>query len=93
MLVANPGLLGVWTVWEPDALDGRDAMFAGAPGHDQSGRFVPFWHRHGGKVQLEANTDYDKPHAEWYFSLQPGRERKCLSILTNIAWPETNSLH
>ena len=41
-------------------------------------------------VQLEANTDYDKPHAEWYW-LQPGREQKCLLILTNIAWPETNS--
>jgi DNA-binding CsgD family transcriptional regulator len=68
VLLANPGLLGVWTVWEPDALDGRDALFAGAPGHDQSGRFVPLWHRHGGKVQLEANTDYDEPHAEWYWA-------------------------
>jgi DNA-binding CsgD family transcriptional regulator len=68
VLVANPGLLGVWTVWEPDALDGRDAMFAGAPGHDQSGRFVPFWHCYGGRIQLEANIDYDKPDADWYFA-------------------------
>ena len=42
VLEANPRLLGVWTVWEPDALDGLDTIFAGAPGHDQSGRFVPF---------------------------------------------------
>ena len=73
VLVANPGLLGVWTVWEPDALDGRDAMFAGAPGHDQSGRFVPFWHRYGGRIQLEANIDYDKPDADWYFA--PARRK------------------
>jgi DNA-binding CsgD family transcriptional regulator len=66
VLEANPGLLGVWTVWEPDALDGLDAVFAGAPGHDESGRFVPFWHRHGGRIQLEANIDYDKPDADWY---------------------------
>ena len=68
VLVANPRLLGVWTVWEPDALDGRDAMFARAPGHDQSGRFVPFWHRSGGQIQLQANIDYDKPDADWYFA-------------------------
>ena len=30
VLVANSGLLGVWTVWEPNALDGRDAAFAAA---------------------------------------------------------------
>ncbi len=73
ILVANPGLLGVWTVWEPDRLDGLDATFAGAPGHDASGRFVPLWHRCGGKIQLEANNDYDKPSAEWYFA--PARLR------------------
>ena len=73
VLLANSGLLGVWTVWEPDALDGRDAMFAGTPGHDQSGRFVPFWHRCGGQIQLEANIDYDKPEADWYFA--PTRRR------------------
>ena len=73
ILVANPGLLGVWTVWEPDGLDGLDATFAGAPGHDASGRFVPLWHRCGGKIQLEANNDYDKPSAEWYFA--PARLR------------------
>jgi DNA-binding CsgD family transcriptional regulator len=66
VLEANPRLLGVWTVWEPDALDGLDAIFAGTPGHDQSGRFVPFWHRQGGRIQLEANIDYDKPDADWY---------------------------
>jgi DNA-binding CsgD family transcriptional regulator len=68
VLEVNPGWLGVWTVWEPDALDGLDALFAGAPGHDQSGRFVPFWHRHGGRIQLEANIDYDKPDADWYIA-------------------------
>jgi DNA-binding CsgD family transcriptional regulator len=73
VLVANSGLLGVWTVWEPNALDGRDAMFADAPGHDQSGRFVPFWHRYGGRIRLEANIDYDKPGADWYFA--PTRRR------------------
>lgn len=68
VLLANPCVLGVWSVWEPNALDGRDTEFAGALGHDTSGRFVPLWHRHGGKIQLEPNTNYDQPEAEWYFA-------------------------
>jgi DNA-binding CsgD family transcriptional regulator len=74
VLLANPRLLGVWTVWEPDALDGRDREFAGSAGHDGTGRFVPFWHRKGGGVHLQPNTDYDKPCAHWY--LRPSRSGK-----------------
>jgi DNA-binding CsgD family transcriptional regulator len=73
VLLANPRWLGVWTVWEPNALDGRDHLFAGTPGHDLTGRFVPFWHRYGGQVRLEANRGYDKPDSEWYF--EPTRRR------------------
>jgi DNA-binding CsgD family transcriptional regulator len=71
VLRANPQLLGVWTVWEPDALDGRDVEFAGKEGHDATGRFVPFWHRAGGGLHLQPNTDYDQPSADWY--LVPSR--------------------
>src|SRR3954453_1225516 len=42
-LAQNPQYLGVWTVWEPNALDGRDRDFANAPGHDRTGRFIPLW--------------------------------------------------
>ena len=73
VLLANSRLLGVWTVWEPNALDGRDRLYVGTPGHDMSGRFVPFWHRSGGQVRLEASIDYDKPESEWYFA--PTRRR------------------
>ncbi|HEY5706958.1 MAG TPA: LuxR C-terminal-related transcriptional regulator [Terrimicrobiaceae bacterium] len=84
VLVANSGLLGVWTVWEPNALDGRDGAFAGTPGHDQSGRFVPFWHRYGGQIRLEANIDYDKPGADWYIA--PAR-RKAEVLIDPYEYP------
>ena len=73
VLLANSRLLGVWTVWEPNALDGRDRLYAGTSGHDTTGRFVPFWHRYGGQIRLEANIDYDNPNSEWYFA--PTRRR------------------
>jgi methyl-accepting chemotaxis protein len=67
VLSQSPGLFGIWTVWEPDALDGRDAEFVNAPGHDGTGRFIAYWNRQGG-VHLEPAVDYDAPglNGEYY---------------------------
>ncbi len=40
-LEKHPHFWGVWTIWEPDALDGRDREFANQRGHDASGRYAP----------------------------------------------------
>jgi methyl-accepting chemotaxis protein len=42
----NPNFSGAWVVFEPNALDGRDAMFASEDpptGTDYAGRFIPYW--------------------------------------------------
>jgi DNA-binding CsgD family transcriptional regulator len=66
-LAQNPHYLGVWTVWEPNALDGRDKDFANAPHHDGTGRFIPFWNRGGGSIRVEPNLGYDLPgFGDWY---------------------------
>jgi DNA-binding CsgD family transcriptional regulator len=73
-LAQNPQYLGVWSVWEPNALDGRDRDFANAPGHDATGRFIPLWNRGGGTIHLEPNLGYDVPGVgDWY--LVPMRRR------------------
>ncbi len=59
VLENNPAFLGTWTCWEPNALDGRDSRFAGTPGHDASGRFVPYWFRKDGTVQMEPLAGYE----------------------------------
>ncbi|MDR1144374.1 MAG: hypothetical protein LBK77_09205, partial [Spirochaetaceae bacterium] len=43
VLLANPELVGVWSDWAPNALDGMDAQYANTPGTDSSGRYVPVW--------------------------------------------------
>ncbi|MCR5124400.1 MAG: methyl-accepting chemotaxis protein [Treponema sp.] len=58
ILVSNPDLVDSWTVWEPDALDGMDAEFAGAPHHDTTGRFIPYWTNSDGKIDVCELTDY-----------------------------------
>jgi methyl-accepting chemotaxis protein len=55
----NQTYLGVWTAWEPNAIDGLDSNYRNTNGHDNTGRFVPYWYRINGSVYLEALEDYD----------------------------------
>ena len=45
VLIKNPQVVGIYTCWEPDAFDNIDIGYAGEPGHDQTGRFAPYWKR------------------------------------------------
>eukprot|EP00903_Cladosiphon_okamuranus_P003573 g3571.t1 len=65
-LVASPEIYGTWTVWEPGAL-GEDRQFRNRPGHDSTGRFIPFWFDGGGSVNVEPNTNYDRPGIGDYY--------------------------
>ena len=66
-LAAEPELLALYTLWEPDAFDGRDAEFVGSPGHDATGRFIPYWNRGSGNLVLEPLVDYEKPGVGDYY--------------------------
>ena len=75
---ANPQYVAVWTAWEPNAFDGKDAEFAnkdgkatfpGAKAHDATGRFVPYIFSTPEGFDLTPLTDYDKPGAGDYYLL------------------------
>ncbi len=68
-LASRPDLLGVWTGWEPDAFDGLDSMYADSPGHDASGRFIPYWYRDAGKLELTYLLDYEDTDKGAYYQL------------------------
>lgn len=61
VLEGNPGYLGVWTVWQPDAFDGKDAEYVDKPAHDATGRYIPYWNRGSAGIAVEALMDYEKP--------------------------------
>ena len=69
-------ILGIWTAWEPDALDGLDDSFANTRGHDATGRFLPYWSRYQGQTEFSVHVDYDKPGVgDWYLlPVQSGEE-------------------
>ncbi|EXJ15909.1 methyl-accepting chemotaxis protein [Imhoffiella purpurea] len=68
-LKGRPELLGVWTVWEPDAFDGEDARHAGTDGHDATGRFIPYWYRDAQTIQMEPLKGYETPGDGDYYLL------------------------
>ncbi len=45
ILDRHPQFAGVYTCWEPDGFDAIDEGYIGEPGHDQTGRFTPYWKR------------------------------------------------
>ncbi len=59
LLLHNPNTAGIYVAYEPNAFDGRDAEYAGKPGHDNTGRFIPNWNIVDGKSRLGPLVGYD----------------------------------
>jgi methyl-accepting chemotaxis protein len=76
VLVDNPDFLGIYTLWEPNAFDGKDAQYVNAPGHDQTGRFIPYWVRSNNQIILEPLLDYETAGIGDYYLVpkQTGKE-------------------
>ena len=86
VLKDNEDFLGAYSAWEPDALDGDDAAYAGdsAQGYDETGRFVPYWNRdENGHIARQALVGYEDASQHpngvrkggWYLSpKERGRE-------------------
>jgi methyl-accepting chemotaxis protein len=56
--VANPELIGVWSCWEPNALDGLDAEYANTNGTDATGRYIPYFSKSGSNIVMSPLDDY-----------------------------------
>lgn len=71
----NDDLLAFSCGCEAQAFDGMDSQYASTPGHDASGRYIPYWHRGNGAIQLEALANYDKPGENDFYE-HPRRTQK-----------------
>jgi methyl-accepting chemotaxis protein len=76
VLEQYPTFLAVWSCWEPNALDGKDFEFINAIGHDETGRYIPYWNRLYGEVDVEALQNYgDEKTGDYYLvPLKTGKE-------------------
>ncbi|MGJ9416143.1 methyl-accepting chemotaxis protein [Massilia sp. CMS3.1] len=69
VLLGASDLVGSAVTMEPDALDGKDAEFAGKkPEYDDSGRFMPYWTRaEDGAIRVEPIVFDGTPTTDgWY---------------------------
>ena len=56
---SNPSFLSTYTVWEPDSFDGIDEAYRNKEGYDDSGRFIPCWHKgRDGRLLLKPMHGY-----------------------------------
>lgn len=69
----NSQHLGVWSIWEPNALDGQDQAFANHPNSDASGRYITSWVRDQGQLYQEALKDYDTSNS--YYQQMLSRQK------------------
>ncbi|MDR1859034.1 MAG: methyl-accepting chemotaxis protein [Treponema sp.] len=100
---SNPGILGMWCVWEPDVLEGNDQQYLGTRGTNASGRFAPYYYWDGGVVKLEARDNFDQPGAGNYYQLPKRNNATTIldpytrqvsgksSLLTTISSPIRNN--
>ena len=85
-LERNAHFVGVYTAWEPNAFDGKDARFENSPGSDSSGRFIPYWSRNReGKVIVEPLVGYEDvtrnetgARVGDYYLLPREKKRECI---------------
>lgn len=64
VLLSSDNFIDVWTVWKENALDGLDMFYKNSKNHDATGRFIPYWTRIDGKIDVTALTDYEGSF--WY---------------------------
>jgi methyl-accepting chemotaxis protein len=54
----NRDIIGAWSGWEPNALDGMDSKYTNTPGTDSTGRYISYWYWSGDKVATEPLVEY-----------------------------------
>ncbi len=63
----SPAIYGIWTGWEPNAYDGKDAQYANQPYHDETGRFIPYCYSTSAGLGIDILKDYTDTVAGEYY--------------------------
>ncbi|MEW6439865.1 MAG: methyl-accepting chemotaxis protein [bacterium] len=60
VVAKNEAFTGAYTCWELNAFDNLEDVYANSPGHDATGRFIPYLSRGAdGSISLEPLQDYE----------------------------------
>ena len=79
-LEGNSTFFGTYTLFEPNAFDGKDNDFANKPFHDKTGRMIPYITRKdGGGFNIDPLVDYEKEGAGDYYLIPKKTKQVFLS--------------
>jgi methyl-accepting chemotaxis protein len=67
LLAQNPDFYAVYTAWEPNAFDDMDRGYINDPGHDQTGRYIPYWYKKDkDQIDIRPLKGYDDLKSDYY---------------------------
>jgi methyl-accepting chemotaxis protein len=59
IMESNPNFIGMFSIWQPNAIDGQDAEFVNDPGTDSTGRYMPWYSRRSGTLEKHSLSEYE----------------------------------
>lgn len=75
----NPNFVGTYTLWEPDAFDGRDSSFVNQHPYDATGRLIAYWNRNAqNDIRVETPLDYGVVGPGDYYQCPRQQQRECI---------------
>lgn len=86
ILQSDDMFTGIWCVFEPNMLDGRDREYANHKWHDKTGIYFPYFFKKDGKIEASNNDDYKT--ADYY---QIPRKRGTETIIEPYIEAETGN--
>ncbi len=57
-IYTNEYIFAVWTCWEANTFDGKDAKYANTEDHDETGRFAQYVYKKGDEIAVDILPDY-----------------------------------
>ncbi|MDM8549884.1 methyl-accepting chemotaxis protein [Desulfobacterales bacterium HSG2] len=80
VMTRNPMFFGIYTCWETNAFDRMDRGYKNREGHDETGRFIPYWKREeDGALRLVPLRDYEKEGPGDYYLLPRKTKAECIT--------------
>ncbi len=77
LMLDNPEFIGIQVLFEPNAIDGKDASYKNVEGNDNNGRFIPYYFRNrDGSVGLNLLSNLE---TDDYYTL-PRKQRRDLIL-------------
>ncbi|MDR0399673.1 MAG: methyl-accepting chemotaxis protein [Treponema sp.] len=60
IMEANPTFMGMFSIWKPNAIDENDAAYVNTPGTDSTGRYMPWYSRRTGTLEMRSLSEYEQ---------------------------------